>query len=114
MLLTVDGDDAGVDGVDAGERLDQGRLAGAVLAHEGVHLAGEEPHRDLVEGADGAEGDRDVAHLDHRLRVRRGHGRRSPAGVLIWVISFLSLRWTVHRRRGAGPGGVVGGPRGPR
>ena len=67
VLLAVDQHGAGVDRVDAGQRLDQRRLAGAVLAHQRVHLAGVEPERDLVEGADAAEGDGDVAHLDHRV-----------------------------------------------
>ena len=40
----------GVDRVDPGQRLDQGRLAGAVLPHQRVHLAGEEPEVDGVEG----------------------------------------------------------------
>ena len=41
-FLAVHGDRAAVDRVDACERLDQGRLAGTVLAHDRVHLAREE------------------------------------------------------------------------
>jgi hypothetical protein len=35
--------------IEAGNDLDQGRLAGAVLAHERVNLAGLEGERDAVE-----------------------------------------------------------------
>ncbi len=59
-----DDDRAGVDPVHAGERLDQGRLAGAVLAHERVDLALEKPEVDAVEGFDAGELDGDPAHLD--------------------------------------------------
>ena len=40
---------AAVGPVDAGEDLDEGGLAGAVLAHEGVHLAGPEGEMHVVE-----------------------------------------------------------------
>ncbi len=53
--LAAEEDLAGVDAVDAGQRLDQRRLAGAVLAEQGVHLAGEQPERDVVEGEDARE-----------------------------------------------------------
>ena len=41
--------------VDAGERLDERRLAGAVLAHQGVHLAREQAEVDTVERLDAGE-----------------------------------------------------------
>ena len=46
---------APVGAVDAGEDLDQRRLAGAVLAHERVRLAGEELDVCVLERVDGAE-----------------------------------------------------------
>ena len=55
-----------VDGVDAGERLDQRGLPGAVLAHDDVHLAGAQQEVDVVERQDARELDRDTAHLDER------------------------------------------------
>ena len=63
-LLAVDDDLPGVDRVHAGERLDQGGLAGAVLAHQGVHLAGEQPEVDAVQRLDAGERDGDPRHRD--------------------------------------------------
>ena len=62
--------DAGVDGVDAGQRLDEGRLPGAVLAHERVDLAGAQAEVDVVEGQDAREADGDAPHLDDRAALR--------------------------------------------
>ena len=53
-------------GVHAGQRLDQRRLAGAVLAHERVHLAGAEHEVHAVEREDAREADGDAAHRDER------------------------------------------------
>ena len=69
-LLAREGDGAGVDAVDARERLDERGLARAVLAHERVHLAGEHAEVDAVERLHAGEGDRDALHLDDR----RGDG----------------------------------------
>ncbi len=62
----LDRDRPGVDRVDAGEGLDERRLAGAVLAHERVHLARPEGEVDGVEGEDAGEADGDPGHLDDR------------------------------------------------
>ena len=72
LLLAADPDRARVDAVDPGQRLDQGGLARAVLPHEGVHLAGQQAEVDPVERLDSGKGDRDVAHLHHRLRFAHG------------------------------------------
>ena len=64
--LAGDVDRAVVDGVLAGQRLDQGRLAGTVLAHQRVDLARPEHEVHLVEREDPREADRDAAHLDDR------------------------------------------------
>src|SRR5690606_19600774 len=53
-------------GVDAGKGLDQRRLAGPVLPHEAVHLAGEEAKADVIERLDAWELDGDSPHLDNR------------------------------------------------
>ena len=74
--LAAHEDGAGVDRVDAGERLDERRLARTVLPHEGVDLTGVEAHRHVGEGLHGAERDRDVAHLHHGIGARaRGRAR---------------------------------------
>ena len=46
----------------------QRRLAGAVAADEGDHLAGVEVDADAVDGVDATERHADVAHLDERRR----------------------------------------------
>ena len=53
--LAGDLDRAVVDGVLPGQRLDQGRLAGAVLTHQRVDLARPEDEVHLVEGQDSGE-----------------------------------------------------------
>ena len=54
--LAVEQHLAGVRPVHAGEGLDQGRLARAVLAGERVRLAGEQLQGDVAQGPHGAEG----------------------------------------------------------
>jgi hypothetical protein len=59
----------------AGENLDQRRLAGAVLAEDGVHLTSPQIEVDVFQGGDAAIVLADLAHLQQRwLReVRCGH-----------------------------------------
>ena len=52
--------------MDAGHDLDQRRLAGAVLAEQGVNLAGIERERHVLERLGGVEALGDVAHLQDR------------------------------------------------
>ena len=95
--LPADRDGAAVDRVDAGERLDQRRLAGAVLAHEGVDLAGAEGEVDAVEGEDAREADGDPAHRgDRRDGGVRGHQ---------WHLHFLDPGRTSAGADAAGPRG---------
>ena len=70
----AEGDDVAVDlhralvvGVQAGDDLDQGRLAGAVVAEDAGHLAGPDGEVDPLEGADRPVGLADVDHLDEGL-----------------------------------------------
>ena len=88
-LLAVERDRARVDAVDAGQHLDQGRLAGAVLAHQGVHLAGEQPEVDAV-----------------RAPAPRGRSCSIPVivrtGRLDRVMSIGSSRVDRSRRRAGG------------
>jgi hypothetical protein len=68
----VEQDRAAIRLVDAGQDLDERALAGAVLAHQGVDLAGAEVHRDVGEGGGRSEALGDPAQLD----ARRGRGGR--------------------------------------
>ena len=52
----VDDERAGVGPLGAGDDLDQGRFAGAVLADERVDLAGAEVERHALERAEAGEG----------------------------------------------------------
>ena len=87
--------------VHPGEDLDEGRLAGAVLPDERVHLAGQEGARHLVEGEHPGESFGDPPGLEHRLRVG-GYGQRSSPVAVSWVV----LAWELRSRRPA-----VGAPR---
>ena len=69
--------------MDAGDDLDQRRFAGAVLAEQGVDLAGIEGERDVLERLRGVEPLGDVAHLEDG---RRAAGRR-----------FERQRWRLQR-----------------
>ncbi len=72
--LTIEEHGAGVWGVGAGEGFHEGGFAGAVLADEGVDLAGHDGEGDAVEGEGGAEALFDVAHFKARDGGRLGHG----------------------------------------
>ena len=69
--LTVDADLAGVLLLDAGHDLDQGRLAGAVFAEEGVDLAAIERQGDVLEGQSCAELLGNGDHFQHRAQLPR-------------------------------------------
>ncbi|GAA3335233.1 hypothetical protein GCM10020358_02660 [Amorphoplanes nipponensis] len=76
-LVAVEGDRAGVDGVDAADALDQGGLAGAVVADQGGHLAGVDGESDIVQDLDGTEALVDPVEFQKGCR---GHGCFSFAG----------------------------------
>ena len=68
--------------VHAGQDLDEGRLAGAVLADERVHLTGAQGEGDVVEGEDAGE-----RLLTDELRGRRRPGAAVPVpAVLLRVV----------------------------
>ena len=81
--LAVDGERALVGRVDAGQGLDQRRLARAVVAEQAGDLPGADRQRDVLDGDDGAEVLRDVAGLEEGWLVGRRRGRRprSATGV---------------------------------
>ena len=67
--------------VDARQGLDQGRLAGAVVAEQAVHLAGLHGQRHVPEGEDAAERLRDAPRLeDGDVRARRSRGGGGAGG----------------------------------
>ena len=68
---------SGVRRVGAGQDLDQGRLAGAVLAEQGVDLARPDLQLDVVERGEPAEPLGESADAEHRCAVRSGPGDRS-------------------------------------
>ena len=66
-LLAVPGDGAGVGLVEPGEHLDQGGLAGAVLAEQAVHLTRSYVEVDAVQGPHAGELLDDAGHPEQRL-----------------------------------------------
>ena len=82
-LLAVDGDGAGVVVQDAGQDLDQGRLAGAVGPEERVHLAGGDRQ------VDPTQGDHRPERLGHRGRLEERGWHRAPCAVdRLWCGRF--------------------------
>ena len=77
-LLAVDEDAAGVGLVEAADDLDQGRLAGAVVADEAEHLAPAQAQVDVGQGGDPAEA---LGHVldPEGLAVRGAGGHVRPA-----------------------------------
>jgi hypothetical protein len=65
--LARDGDVAAVGAIDAGQELDQGALAGAVLAADRTNFARRDVERYFLESCDGAEALRQIAGADERL-----------------------------------------------
>ena len=77
---------AGVGAVDPGQDLHERGLAGAVLAHQGVDLAGPELEPCAVERVHAREALGDVGHLDqeiaHRVPLGAQPARRRERGVI--------------------------------
>ena len=97
--LAVEHDRPAVGLVDAGQDLDQRALARAVLADQGVDLAGDEVERDVVERLGGCEALGDPVQLGTR-RGRDGGARRS---VIVTRIAAAVRRPRVGAARPAGP-----------
>ena len=78
----------------AGDDLDQGRLAGAVVAHQSDHLPGVEGQRNVVQCVNGAEMLGDVFQFQDRhagaLPLDRPAGSRLPLFVPMALDIFLS------------------------
>ena len=84
-----------VDGVRAGENLDQRGLSGAVLSQQAVHLAGPDPQVHPVECAHARENLDDPAHFEQRHRgvvfLDLGHG------VTVVIVSYVGQAKVVNR-----------------
>ena len=61
-FLPVVDDGAGIPGIDAGEHLHQGGLAGSVLAHQGMNLSAPHLKIHMIQGMDAGEGLVDALH----------------------------------------------------
>ena len=98
----VERDLAGVRLVDAGQDLDQRRLAGAVLADQRGDLAGIEREADIVQRAHAGEALRDAGKREARLArparrraamaARDGHASWSAASTGDWIKAFRKVR----------------------
>src|SRR5690606_34644130 len=74
-VLAVETECSRIDAVNAGETLDQRRLAGTIVADQRRHLAGIDTEIDVVQYVHGAEALVDAEHLEQRtpeIRRRRG------------------------------------------
>src|SRR5690606_2036723 len=91
-------------GLHPGHDLHERRLAGAVLAQQGVHLAGVEVEVDPLQRLEGAEALGDVPHL------QQGRGRRARRRGVAHGAPSRSSRSTSAARGSDGwaPGRVVG------
>ena len=65
--------------VEAGEHLDQRRLAGAIVAQQADDLAGQDRQRDVVERVDAGEALGDVAQFDKGVVRSIGNSYRDMA-----------------------------------
>ena len=94
--LSLEVDLALVEGIDPGDPLDQGRLAGAVVADERHDLARPDFEVDLVERLHGAEALRDAGAVEDRRRpggrplFRSSAASRSGAGAVLILPSSES------------------------
>src|SRR6185437_10833026 len=77
----VDAHAAGIGAIDAGQKLDERALAGAVLAADRVNLAGAEGERGALQHHIGAEALGDPLDLEDRLARRRRRRDRLRAAV---------------------------------
>src|SRR5207248_1116527 len=91
-LLAVEDHPAGLGAVDAGEDLDERRLAGPVLTDEAVYLAGEERDVAVLERMHGAEALLRVLERKHRFGLRcRQSGRVFDGGAARRGTPIISL-----------------------
>ena len=95
-----------VEGVDAGDALDQGALAGAVVTDERGDLAGADVEVDAAEHVHGAEALLDAAQAEQR-RCRSSGGRRA-------VVEARRRSWDVLGRAGRRVGSTGAGRDGSR
>ena len=105
---TVDGDLAGGRGDQAGDALDERRLAGAVLADQAVDLPGGDREVDAVEGADAGVVLDQAPHRQQRAAALAvAHAVASPDGVPAGVDGGGGEDLLDHRDRAADDAGPV-------
>ena len=81
--------------VDAGDDLDQGALATAILAGDALHFAGQYFETDILQRLYAAEGHTDIAERKHRRRVlQHGCGNAHRRGLLV----ILKLSQKIGKR----------------
>ncbi len=93
-------DAAGARAQEAGERVDQRRLAGAVRADDAEQLAGAHVERDAPERRRRAVGDLQVAHLKHGRLPEVGRHHVGPLHDLGGAAFGEQLAVVEARRRG--------------
>ncbi len=96
--LALDANLAAVGTVDAAERLDQGRLAGAVVPEQAVDLTGMDGHRDAAQGLHVAEGLGNVVQLDQRGCGVLGHQRAPIARLRTTWLMMTAIRTMPPRK----------------
>ena len=99
----LDGDGALVRGVQPGQDVHEGALAGAVLAQQGMHLAPPELEVDVVVGDEPREALDDAPHLDRERGLTVGQGTGTS-----WFGHGLTSAGC-HLRHGAGTTKLPGG-----
>ena len=92
--LAVDPDLAGVGDHRARQALDQGRLAGAVVADDGQHLARVQVEVGAVEADDAAEGLDQAAGLDDRLASVGCSGGHARTLRIHWSVATATMTRT--------------------
>ena len=92
-LTTLELHGAGVGLVHARDDLHEGRLAGAVLADEAVHLASTHIHVDAGQHGDAEEALRDAARAQHDVGPSLRHRRIGEHGLAHEVTSIQDGEW---------------------
>ena len=91
-ILAMEDHAAAIAGDDAAQDVDQRGLAGAVFAHQRMHLARSHVHPHLAQGLHPAVALGDVDDLQHEFRVVCHTGRRVLCGRMIEPVRITALR----------------------
>src|SRR4029077_9582354 len=99
--LAVQAELARIGGGDARENLDQGRLAGPVLPHQGMHFAGAEPKVHARQGEDSGEASRQPARFEDDIGVAQDAGQYLRFGNSLAATSIGKMPSCVTMRLGS-------------